>query len=133
MDLAQLKDNWKIVALLAIPGVICSTFLIGTVIYQVWDIGFLVALLFGALITPTDPISVLSILKKVRAPAKLNTILEGESLFNDGTGVVLFTVILGLTAKVPILISGIPFWNSSWLPAGGCLSERLPVMSRIVR
>jgi len=96
MDLAQLKDNWKIIAMLAIPGVVFSTFAIGAVIHQIWGIGFLYALLFGALITPTDPISVLTILKKVGAPEKLRTILEGESLFNDGTGVIIFSVILGL-------------------------------------
>ncbi len=51
-------------------------------------------MLFGALISPTDPVSVLAIMKKIKAPQRLRTILEAESLFNDGTGVVLFMVIL---------------------------------------
>ncbi|PQP32696.1 sodium:proton antiporter, partial [Desulfobacteraceae bacterium SEEP-SAG10] len=53
-----------------------------------------VAILFGALISPTDPVSVLSLFKKVGAPEDLKTIVEGESLFNDATGVVLFTILL---------------------------------------
>ncbi len=100
MDLERLRNNWKAIAMLAIPGVVCSTFLIGFLIHSFLGIEFIYALLFGALITPTDPISVLSILKKVGAPERLRAILEGESLFNDGTGVVVFSIILAMTTGV---------------------------------
>jgi len=96
MDLSQLKENWKSIALLAVPGVIVSTFVIGLLFHNLWGIGLLSALLLGSILTPTDPISVLAILKQTKTPRRLNTILEGESLFNDGTAVVLFTIILGL-------------------------------------
>jgi len=79
-------------------GVLVSTFLIGTAMYYVLpmlglDIDFIYCLLFGSLISPTDPIAVLGILKKVGVPKKLETKIVGESLFNDGIGVVVFTII----------------------------------------
>ncbi|MEE8349668.1 MAG: sodium:proton antiporter [Acidobacteriota bacterium] len=97
-DLAQQK--W-IIGCLATFGVLTSTLLVGT---STWVIlGFLdlqipwtYCLLFGALISPTDPIAVLSIIKSSRIPKSLETKIIGESLFNDGVGVVVFLVLLGV-------------------------------------
>ena len=94
----QLKiQRWPIL-LFSTLGVLTSTFLVGAVMYFVlqllgFEIGFIYCLLFGALISPTDPIAVLGILKKAGVPKKLETKIVGESLFNDGVGVVIFLTI----------------------------------------
>lgn len=91
-----LKQFWPIVCF-AVPGVIVSTLVVGGVVGWLGGISsMMVAILFGALISPTDPVSVLALFKQVGAPEDLKTLIEGESLFNDATGVVLFTILLKL-------------------------------------
>ncbi len=94
----QLKIQRKPILIFATLGTLLSTFLAGGFIYYLlillqFEIDFIYCLLFGALISPTDPIAVLGILKKVGAPKKLETKIVGESLFNDGVGVVIFLTI----------------------------------------
>ena len=92
-----IKRIWPI-GLFAFGGVLLSAFIIGFVLSWISDLfgfglNFLDCLLFGAVISPTDPIAVLSILARVGAPKNLEMDIEGESLFNDGIGVVLFLVV----------------------------------------
>ena len=101
VDLNRLLERkWSILSL-ATVGVVLSTFLMGGLFYlllRLFDINipFIYALLFGALISPTDPIAVMGILRGAKAPERLETMIIGESLFNDGVGVVVFTVVLGV-------------------------------------
>ncbi|MEM6515541.1 MAG: sodium:proton antiporter [Bacteroidota bacterium] len=100
----QLKVQRWPVLVFATLGVLTSTFLVGIFSYYILqvlglDVAFIYCLLFGALITPTDPIAVLGILKKANAPKKLETKIVGESLFNDGVGVVVFLTIYAIAAQ----------------------------------
>ncbi len=99
VDLADLSEQMVPVAVLATVGVVLSTFLVGVMMWGVlgtlgFDVGFLYCLIFGSLISPTDPIAVLGILKSIGVPKGLETKITGESLFNDGVGVVIFLVLL---------------------------------------
>jgi len=94
MDLGHLKENLRHVLLLAVAGVVASTLIVGAILNRALGIPLSVALLFGAMISPTDPVSVLATFKNLGAPKRLATILEGESILNDGTGVVLFGILL---------------------------------------
>jgi len=97
-DFDQLKkQRWPILTFSTL-GILVSTFLVGIIMFYALqlvglDVPMVQCLLFGALISPTDPIAVLGILKKAGVPKKLETKIVGESLFNDGVGVVVFLTV----------------------------------------
>ncbi|MFD1863513.1 cation:proton antiporter [Planococcus chinensis] len=98
--LKQLKENWGIIAVLSTLGLIVTAVLLGASIY--WISGFFVslsftgALLLAAILIPTDPVSVTSILKESTGAEQIADVVEGESMVNDGTSIVLFTVFLAM-------------------------------------
>lgn len=99
----ELKVQRAPVIAFSTVGVLISTALVGISMFYIlqWiglNVEFIYCLLFGALISPTDPIAVLGILKKAKAPKKLETKIVGESLFNDGVGVVVFLTIFAIAS-----------------------------------
>ncbi|MFL6709027.1 MAG: cation:proton antiporter [Massilia sp.] len=136
IDLQALaRFRWQ-VAGLAVLGTLLSTLVVG---FGMWvllpmlgvQLPLLYCLLFGALISPTDPIAVMGILKSAHAPPDLELVIAGESLFNDGVGVVLFSLVLGVLAS-----GGAPSFASAGMlllrEAGGGLPAppRLPLRWR---
>jgi CPA1 family monovalent cation:H+ antiporter len=99
MNIRRMVDDFPVISLLAVGSLLVSSFLIAGALTFVlhllgFNIPFLVALIFGALISSTDPVAVLALFKEVGAPRRLSLIFEGESLFNDATSLALFLVIL---------------------------------------
>ena len=101
IDINDLLKHRLTIGIFATLGVACSTAIVGCLTFFLFhlfnlDVGFLHCLLFGALISPTDPIAVLGILKQAHAPKDLEVNIAGESLFNDGVGVVIFIILLSM-------------------------------------
>jgi CPA1 family monovalent cation:H+ antiporter len=99
LNVSEMKASGKSIAAFSTIGVLISTFLIGTITYYLLqlfaiNIPYIHCLLFGALISPTDPVAVLSILKGANISSSIKIKIEGESLFNDGIGIVVFITIL---------------------------------------
>ena len=109
-DVEKLKAQRRPVLILSTVSVIGSTTIFGFLFFWALpffgiDVPILYCLLFGALISPTDPVAVLSILKKSKIPNSLETIIGGESLFNDGVGILLFVTLRELTENTGTVFS----------------------------
>lgn len=101
LDFEDLRQNLQVVIALAVPGVLLSTLIVGALVVGSTallgqPLSWPAALLFGALISATDPISVVALFREVGAPRRLSIILEGESLFNDGMAIVLYRILAGI-------------------------------------
>lgn len=117
INLTDLKEQKGPVIVFSTVSVVISTFLVGGLLYYAApllhiELPFIYCLLFGALISPTDPIAVMGVLKQVKVRKSLETKVAGESLFNDGIAVVLFAVVLRLTEEGS---SDISLPHVSWL------------------
>ncbi|AQS37473.1 sodium/proton antiporter, CPA1 family [Shewanella psychrophila] len=101
LEVHLFKRMFSQIALLAIPGMVLCTVITALLSLSVlpwhWSVG--TALMFGAIVSATDPVAVVSLLKEMCSRARLQTLIEGESLLNDGTAIVLFTLFMGLATQ----------------------------------
>jgi CPA1 family monovalent cation:H+ antiporter len=126
VDLSRLRAfRWQI-GVLAVVGTLVSTLVVGFGLYLLlpWlglglSLGY--CLVFGALISPTDPIAVISILRSAGVPEDVGMVMSGESLFNDGVGVVLFTLLLALATRGHAPAAGEAAWMLARDAGGGLL------------
>lgn len=100
VKISDLREQWRVVFLMATMGVGLSTVIVGTGFSYITGMPFLVALVFGALISPTDPVAVLGVLRDASLRKSLETKIAGESLFNDGVGYVVYLVLVGIAFPV---------------------------------
>ncbi len=113
-DLDQLRRHLVPIVTLAVPGLVVATLLMGAMLHYSLGMPWLKGMLFGAMVAATDPISVLAIFREVKTPDRLKVLVEGESLLNDGTSVVLFGVIYGALyggTEVTALSAGLEFFK----------------------
>ena len=93
-----LRQNLWPVLTLAVPGALLSSFLIAAIVWAVSPLRFPECVLLGAILSSTDPVAVVAIFRKIGAPARLTMLVEGESLLNDATSIVLARIALGVIA-----------------------------------
>ena len=99
LDARQLTKDLPAVLILAIPGMLISMLIVGLGVWLMLDTRLIIALVFGALISATDPVAVVALFKELGAPNRLNVLVEGESLLNDATAIVAFSILLAIAIE----------------------------------
>jgi len=132
-ELGRLEADWLPIVLLAIPGMVLSLLAVAVILHFGIGMAWLLALLVGAIVAPTDPVAVIALFQQLGVPDRLRTLVEGESIFNDGTGGAAYELILAVLLPTLGLaeVSGNPtFLNTPalgiageviWLIFGGLL------------
>jgi len=107
LNIRELQRNLRGILLLAVPGVILTTLIVAGVLRLGNTLSLPLALIFGALISATDPVAVVALFRSLSVPKRLSVLIEGESLFNDGTAIVLFNLMLAvaLTGRLNLVDS----------------------------
>ncbi len=100
-DVRRLWQNLPVILFLAVPGVLVTAGLTAIVLHQAVGLDLGLAFLAGTMLAATDPAAILAVFKSLGASRRLSTVVEAESLFNDGTGVVIFVVALGAIGWLP--------------------------------
>ncbi|MGB1108922.1 MAG: cation:proton antiporter [Gammaproteobacteria bacterium] len=113
LNVRQLMRDLAPVMVLAVPALLFSTFVIGYGTAWITGLPIGTALLFGALISATDPVAVVALFKELGAPQRLTVLVEGESLFNDATAIVVFGILLGLVSADQAVDGNLLLW-SGW-------------------
>ncbi len=133
LNLRELQNNMRGILFLAVPGVIISMLIIAGIVMLGTTLTLPIALVFGSLIAATDPVAVVALFRALGVPKRLSVLVEGESLFNDGTAIVLFNLMLAvaLTGKFSFTASLGDFLRVS---LGGILVGLLlgTVVSRLI-
>lgn len=104
--LDDLRRDFWLILLLAVPGVILTTLMAGWLVAQGTGLALPIALVFGALVSATDPVAVVALFRRLGAPRRLQVLLEGESLFNDGTAIVMFTLTVAIVLSGQFSLAG---------------------------
>jgi len=142
IETERLRKNWIHIFLLAGPGLVLSVVLIALLLHFLGGMGWLTALLLAAILSPTDPVAVLGLLRQLKVDVDLSSIIEGESLFNDGIAGALYQIFLALilASMQGQHITGLEPWIKGFgmflLEAGGGILIGLAggfLVSRLVR
>lgn len=99
LNLEDLRRNLRPILILAVPGVLLTMLIVGGIVSWGTGMDVTMALVFGALVAATDPVSVVALLRTMGVPKRLRVLLEGESLFNDGTAIVLFNLVIAVALR----------------------------------